>query len=152
MLSNIEIGKKLKRRREELGLTLKQVADKVGVATSTIQRYESGYINEIKLPVLKTISNILKLNFDWVIGKSNNRLEIKKTDVSSLKKNNNVKNIKQINPTKMSIQEINNFFKSLNVKKAIFLCKSDDNQSIKCIELTDEQYEKFSKILDFLDE
>lgn len=152
MLSNIEIGKKLKRRREELGLTLKQVADKVGVATSTIQRYESGYINEIKLPVLKTISNILKLNFDWVIGKSNNRLEIKKTDISSLKKNNNVKNIKQINPTKMSIQEINNFFKSLNVKKAIFLCKSDDNQSIKCIELTDEQYEKFSKILDFLDE
>ena len=33
---------KLKRRRQELGLTLQEVADKVGLTRATIQKYESG--------------------------------------------------------------------------------------------------------------
>jgi transcriptional regulator with XRE-family HTH domain len=46
-----EIGKKLRERRLELGLKQEGVAEKCGVATSTIQRIESGTLN----PTLSTI-------------------------------------------------------------------------------------------------
>ncbi|MGN0693193.1 MAG: helix-turn-helix domain-containing protein, partial [Oscillospiraceae bacterium] len=52
MLSNEQIAEKIKRRRTEMGLTLGEVAEAVGVATSTIQRYESGRITTCKIPVL----------------------------------------------------------------------------------------------------
>ena len=34
----------LRRRREELNLTLEEVADYVGVSTSTVSRWETGFI------------------------------------------------------------------------------------------------------------
>ena len=73
MEKNIEIGKKIKSTREELGLTLQYVADIVGVASSTIQRYESGNISKIKLPVISAIALALNLNPLWIVGKSTSK-------------------------------------------------------------------------------
>lgn len=39
----------LKQRRAELGLTLKQVADAVGVSEATVQRWESGKATPTRL-------------------------------------------------------------------------------------------------------
>ena len=52
MLNPKEIGLRIKLRREELGLTLEDIASQVKVARSTIQRYETGSISRPKLPVL----------------------------------------------------------------------------------------------------
>lgn len=60
--SNIEIGNRIKARRLELGLTLKEVANRIGVASSTIQRYENATISQIKLPVLQSIAAALNLD------------------------------------------------------------------------------------------
>ena len=49
-----KLGERLKERREELMMTQKDIADNIGVAVSTIQRYESGKIKDIKLPVIRT--------------------------------------------------------------------------------------------------
>lgn len=51
---------KLKRRRQELGLTLQEVADKVGLTRATIQKYESGYIKGIDTEMLNKLSQVLK--------------------------------------------------------------------------------------------
>lgn len=68
MLSNIEIGARISSTREMRGLTLDDVATIVGVAKSTIQRYEKGSISKIKLPVLESVANALSVNPNWLIG------------------------------------------------------------------------------------
>lgn len=65
-----EIGLRIEQRRKELGLTLNDVAEDIGVARSTIQRYEKGKIEKIKLPVIEAIANALKVNPAWVVYKS----------------------------------------------------------------------------------
>lgn len=66
-----EIGAKIYAQRKALGLTLQEVADRVHVARSTIQRYEAGNIKNIKMPVLSSIAQALEISPDWLIGKSN---------------------------------------------------------------------------------
>ncbi len=68
MLNPKEIGYRIKQRREELGLTLEDIASQVKVARSTIQRYEAGSINRPKLPVLYSVSQALHVSPDWLLG------------------------------------------------------------------------------------
>ncbi len=42
LISTIELGRAIKRRREELGLSLRAVADKTEVSASTLSRIENG--------------------------------------------------------------------------------------------------------------
>lgn len=70
-MTNIEIGNRIKYARDIRGITLDEIAKKVGVAKSTIQRYENGKIFSIKLPVIESIANALTVNPAWLIGKSN---------------------------------------------------------------------------------
>ena len=41
----MSIGKKIYERREALGLTLAQLADRMGVSEATVQRWEAGVIH-----------------------------------------------------------------------------------------------------------
>lgn len=65
-----EIGNRIHDRRKELKMTLQDVADRVSVARSTIQRYEAGTIQQMKMPVLYSIAQAISVNPDWLIGKS----------------------------------------------------------------------------------
>lgn len=69
-MGNIEMGNKIKHARILRGATLDEIARKVGVAKSTIQRYESGKIEKVKLPVVESIAIALNVNPAWLIGKS----------------------------------------------------------------------------------
>lgn len=71
-MTNAEIGIRIAERRNELGLTMDEVAQKIGVAKSTIQRYEKGQIKKIKLPVIESIAAALFVNPDWLIGNTDN--------------------------------------------------------------------------------
>ena len=72
-MNNLEIGNRIKTERERCNLTLKDIADDIGVAVSTIQRYENGLIKDIKLPIIQAIANSLKVNPNWLIGKDSNK-------------------------------------------------------------------------------
>lgn len=80
MYSPSEIGKRIGQRREELGMSLDDVAQKVGVARSTIQRYEAGSINRIKLPVVESIASALFVSPEWLIGLSAEKTAAPKDD------------------------------------------------------------------------
>lgn len=71
-MTNIEIGVRIAERRSALGLTMDEVALRIGVAKSTIQRYEKGQIKKIKLPVIESIASALDVNPDWLIGNTDN--------------------------------------------------------------------------------
>lgn len=74
----VEIGNRIYTRRKALELTLQDVADRVHVARSTIQRYEAGTISQMKMPVLYSIAHALSVNPEWLIGKSDD-MEIAET-------------------------------------------------------------------------
>lgn len=69
-MDNISIGKRIEHARELRSLTMDELASRIGVAKSTIQRYEKGKITTIKLPVIDSIARELKVNPSWIIGKT----------------------------------------------------------------------------------
>lgn len=64
----MEIKDKIKSRRLELGLTLDEVAQKIGVAASTFQRYESGEIKNMRRDKVKKIADVLELSPSYLMG------------------------------------------------------------------------------------
>ena len=64
------IGKRIELRRRELGLTLDDIANEIGVARSTVQRYEKDSIEKVKLPVIEAIARVLSVNPAWLCCKS----------------------------------------------------------------------------------
>ena len=65
-----ETGKRIKARRKELKISAAVLAEQLGLSKATIHRYESGDIKNIKMPVLESMAEILKVNPLWLIGKS----------------------------------------------------------------------------------
>ena len=66
--NSLLIGARMRARREALGLSLTEVAQGVAVAVSTIQRYETGRIENVKLPVVESIARVLQVSADWLLG------------------------------------------------------------------------------------
>ena len=59
---------KLRYRREELGLTLQEVADYVGVSSGTVSRWETGNIANMKRDKIAKLSEVLKMNPSSITG------------------------------------------------------------------------------------
>ena len=68
MRRNINLAIVLRQRRKELGLTLKQVADAVGVSEATVQRWEAGTMS-IRYNRVVKLAEVLRVNpqefFGW---------------------------------------------------------------------------------------
>lgn len=64
-----KIGERIKQARTLRNFTLDDIANEIGVAKSTVQRYENGLIGKPKLPVLQAIADSLKVNPSWISGK-----------------------------------------------------------------------------------
>lgn len=58
----------LKTRRKELNLTLKEVAERVGVSTATVSRWETGNIANMRKDKITALSNVLKVDSDFILG------------------------------------------------------------------------------------
>ena len=64
----MSVGKRIKQRREELGLTQEAVAKKVGVAIQTIYKYENEIVTNIPLDKLEKIAEALNIRPDYLMG------------------------------------------------------------------------------------
>lgn len=58
----------LKSRREELGLTLEEVGDAVGVAKATVQRWEAGVIKNLRRDKIGILAKTLKVSPAYLMG------------------------------------------------------------------------------------
>ena len=70
MIDNIQIGKRIKQRREETGTSVIMIAEATGLTRATIYKYENGEIKQVKLAVVESIAICLKCNPSWLIGVS----------------------------------------------------------------------------------
>lgn len=62
------IALRMKQLREEKGLSLREGADVVGVAKSTLHRWESGYTDRVSTGNIKAMAAFYNVNPLWIIG------------------------------------------------------------------------------------
>jgi len=58
----------IKNRRKELGITLEEIGDYVGVSKTTVQRWENGNISNMRRDKIKKLSEILRIDADLLLG------------------------------------------------------------------------------------
>lgn len=59
---NLNIGEIILNRRKELGLTLEEVGKAVGVGKSTVKKWESGFISNMKRDKISLLAKVLKVS------------------------------------------------------------------------------------------
>ena len=64
----MDICRKLKERRKELGLTMLEVANKIGVSEATVSRWESGDIANMRRDKIVSLANALQVHPSFIMG------------------------------------------------------------------------------------
>lgn len=59
-----ETGSKVRARRNELGLTLEEVADKVGISAAALSQFELGKTHTLKLPTAIGLAKVLGMEIE----------------------------------------------------------------------------------------
>lgn len=78
----MNIGRRIRERRIELGLSVDDLAKKLNKNRATIYRYESNYIENLPTSVLESISKILNVTPAYLMGWENSK-PFKKQDTTS---------------------------------------------------------------------
>ncbi len=68
MLSDIEIAKRIKQIRNDLGLTLQELAELSGISKSSLQRYEKGDVDKMPLSKITELAKSLKVTESYLVG------------------------------------------------------------------------------------
>lgn len=76
-----EIGIRIKKKRQSLDITLKQVAESIGVQEATVQRYESGTIKNIPYEKIELLSEALKCSPAYLMGWEENANNEETSDI-----------------------------------------------------------------------
>ncbi|MBE7041662.1 MAG: helix-turn-helix domain-containing protein [Ruminococcaceae bacterium] len=67
-MNEVNIGQRIKRKREQQNLSLQFVADKLDVNRSSVMRWENGETSRIKLPMLERLAQILQTTPEYLMG------------------------------------------------------------------------------------
>ena len=62
------VGKRIKQRRKELGMSADELAKQLGKDRSTIYRYEKGDIENMPLDILEPIAKVLRTTPQFLMG------------------------------------------------------------------------------------
>lgn len=64
----MNIGERLKAKRLELKLTLEDVGNIVGVSKSTVMKWETGYIENMRSDKIELLAQALNVSPLWIMG------------------------------------------------------------------------------------
>lgn len=62
------VGKRIKQRRKELGMSADKLAELIGKDRSTIYRYEKGDIENLPLDILEPVAKALRTTPQYLMG------------------------------------------------------------------------------------
>ncbi len=74
------MAERIKQRREELNISVADLASRLSMSKATIHRYESGEIKNIKMPVIYSIARELDVTPGWLRGKTEIKVGLDKAD------------------------------------------------------------------------
>ncbi len=77
----MKINEIIRKRRKELGLTLKQVAEELGVSESLISRYESSEVKNMGIDKIKPLAKILKCEPEYLMGWTEDKKQETQDDI-----------------------------------------------------------------------
>jgi transcriptional regulator with XRE-family HTH domain len=104
----------IKKRRQDLNLTLRDVAEGIGVSEATVQRYEAGVIVSPKRKVISKLATVLKVSPTYLMGwedENGEAIELKSDEkISGISAETNGY-IEQLPPA--AIEELNKYVKLL---------------------------------------
>lgn len=121
----MEIKDKIRTRRLQLGLTMEELANKVGVAKSTIKKWESGQINSMRQSKILALANALKVEPTYLIFEDENY----NNNATELTPNNNIASISPIDNVILSLfQNLNEKDKTRVIKFATKLISNNQNK------------------------
>lgn len=78
---NKQIGAKIKQARKDHDMTLLELAGKVGLSEGTVQRYESGNINNVSIGIIQKFAAALKVDPSFFMGWATTESEIKPSNI-----------------------------------------------------------------------
>lgn len=64
----MNVGKRIKKRRKELGLSVDAMAENIGKNRATIYRYESEDIENLPISILEPLARVLKTTPAYLMG------------------------------------------------------------------------------------
>lgn len=64
----MNVGERIRQRRKQIGLSVAELAEKLGENKSTIYRYENSEIENLPLDILEPLAKILKVSPSFLIG------------------------------------------------------------------------------------
>jgi len=67
----LTIGERIRRRRKQLGLSVDDIAKKLGKDRATIYRYESSEIENLPLNILEPLAKVLRVSPGYLMGWEN---------------------------------------------------------------------------------
>lgn len=79
MLTPKEVGKRIKERRNEIGISMPELGRRVGVNKSTIQRYETDGVNPSRSMIINGLADALQTTPEWLTGQSEEK-EVREAD------------------------------------------------------------------------
>lgn len=96
----------IKNRRLELKLTLEEVAERVGVTKATVQRWESGLIENMRRDKIALLAKALNTTPIFILGLDNNpntNYGVNNGIIGNNNQNNNISNGKPLTPIQNAI-------------------------------------------------
>lgn len=79
-MSEKDIKELIKNRRKELGLSLEEVAEKIGVTKATVHRWETGAISNMGIDKANLLADVLKLDPLVLLGRPKKETEEERKD------------------------------------------------------------------------
>lgn len=71
-----DTGKRIKARRKELGMTQEELGEKAGVTKATINKYETGIVQNLKRSTIEDMAKALNVSPSYIMGWTDNVAEV----------------------------------------------------------------------------
>ena len=72
-IEKINVGKRIKDRRKELGMTAEDLAASIKVSPATVYRYESNFISNMGIDKISPIARALKVSEAYLMGRTDRK-------------------------------------------------------------------------------
>ena len=77
----VRVGNKIKKYRKEVGITLKELGEKIGVQKSAIAKYENGRVKNLKRGVIAKLADALQCSPTYLMGLEEENNDMKLSNI-----------------------------------------------------------------------
>lgn len=114
-------GDKIHYLRTKLGLTLQELGDKVGVGASTVRKWETGYIKNLRTDKMQKLAAALDTSVDYLMGWTENNINVGSVGTNNGVIGQNSGNIHLEQEQSKEEAELLRIFNGLDVKRRMEL-------------------------------